>query len=223
MPALECELVRLFFLGLNLLHELRILHVLALDTHGNIAHHVGIVSNILLDLASEDIKIQDAMRERVQEFRIMGNDDNGFLVFDKKVGEVLNASRIKIICWFVEQQNVRLLNQCRREKQSRLLSARKAADFFLENVRTGKMTGQVHDLKHGSDARIDVVYFLLKAGLKKFAHSPIHPLSRNDLLGNGDAGSSDNSHAAGFWNILLGEQRKNGAFASTILPHQRYL
>jgi len=80
LAALHGEHVACSFLGLDLLGQARIVHILALDAGRDLLDHVLIVADILLDLAGMEVEIEHAMRECIQEVGVVGDDQTGLLI-----------------------------------------------------------------------------------------------------------------------------------------------
>ena len=119
------EDICLILVRLNLFCEERVLSVLFFDTCRDILHHILVVADILLDDASVRVKIEHAFGKHIEKFRIMRNDDNRFRIVDQKVSEMSDSCLVEIVGRFIEEKEIGVLDECRCEKQARLLTARK--------------------------------------------------------------------------------------------------
>lgn len=164
LAALLREEVRLVLVVLDLLRELRVLAILALDTSGDFLEEVEVRAHVLLYLFRMDIEVEDAVRKRVQELCIVRDNETGLLVALEEPRKVLDACGIKVVRRLVQEKQVRVLDKSGREQETCLLTARERGD---DAVVVGL---QVHHLEHLIDLWVDVVYLLGEALLEECTH-----------------------------------------------------
>ncbi len=87
-----------------------------------------IVTHILLNFFGMNIKIQDTVSKCIQKVSIVGNDQTGFLIVNKKLCEVFDTGFVEIVGRLIKKQDVRILNKCRGQKQACLLTTGKGFD-----------------------------------------------------------------------------------------------
>jgi hypothetical protein len=76
LASLHGEEAGLIFILLDLFGAAGIGHVLFLDATRDLFDHVLVVADVLLDLLCVDIEVQNAVRECIQEFSIVRNDQS---------------------------------------------------------------------------------------------------------------------------------------------------
>ena len=111
VAALLGEEAGLHLAVLNVFLEANIFHPLAFEPILDLKNDVEVVAGVLLHLVRENLEIEHAVRERVQEVRIVGDDDAGFRVFDEEFREVSDALLIEVVRRFIEKQDVRTLDE----------------------------------------------------------------------------------------------------------------
>ncbi len=94
----------------------------------------------------------------------MRNNNNGLFVALQKFSKVLDAGFVEVVGRLVEQQQVRVLDKCLRQKQTRLLAAAKGTYFFI------MVCSKVDHLKYFVDAWVNIVYLFSKCLFKKSTH-----------------------------------------------------
>jgi hypothetical protein len=139
LASLLREEVRLVLIVLDLLLELRVLAVLALDARGSLLQEVVVVAEILLHLAGVHVEIEHAVGERVEEFRIMGNDEAGLLV--RLSGNAVRCSMPSVSRLFVGSSRSRRSGSC----MSALARSRRACwppenDFTMRSLGACRFT-----------------------------------------------------------------------------------
>lgn len=71
-----------------------------------------IIPEELFDLFREHIEIEDTVSESIQEVRIMRDDDDRLIILCEELCEIPDAFWIEIIRRLVEEEDIRLLDQC---------------------------------------------------------------------------------------------------------------
>lgn len=151
-----CEYLSLFLLRLGLLRHLGILHILPLDPCLDLIHDIVVVAHILLDDMCVHIEIQHSISEGVEEFGIMRNHDYRILGALQKCFKVIDPFFVEIVRRLVKKQDVRILDEGRREKQARLLPSRECLHDPLERC------SQIHRIQYFRYLPIDVEHGLVR-------------------------------------------------------------
>src|SRR3989338_2841156 len=125
VAALLREVVNLVFVFLNFFGKECVLAIFAFNTRRDILEYIIVVAVVLLHDMRMHIKVKNTSRECIQEICIVRNHDNCFAVFTKVIREMRNTFNVEVVCWFVEQEHISILNERTCKEESCLLSTRK--------------------------------------------------------------------------------------------------
>ena len=174
--SLMCEDIRLLFVLLGDFRKLSILAVFFLDTCGYLFDDVVVVADVLLDLVCENIEVEDTIREGIQKFGIVRDDDTGFFVAHEKVREVGDTVGVEIIRRLVEKQKIRLLDKRGRKQEPRLLPTRKRPDDTVK----GRV--EMDDIEDIAYARVDIIRVAFVVLAEEIPHGEITILRQDRLV-----------------------------------------
>ena len=218
LPTLLREEARLLSAPLDVPLEPDILHPLALDASGDLGDDIGVGTRVLLDLPRPRVEVEHAIGERVQETRIVGDDDTGFVVLREEGREVRDSRRVEVVRRLVEEEDVGVCDEREGEEEARSLSTGEGADGAIERRR------EVDRLEHLLGPRINVVDLLGKSARKELADREREPLPRNDLLRDTDRDAVPRERDEPILRRELAEYEvEDRGLAGAVLPHQRDL
>src|SRR3989344_4033911 len=165
------------------------------------------------------VEVKDAVRERVEKVRVVRNDDDRLLIVDEEFRQMRNACFVEVVGRLVEQKQVGFLDESRSEQEPRLLPAGERADDAVVDF---LMIPEIHDFEHVVYSRVDVVHFLRKYLLEKFAHCELELLARNDLPRKRDGKALFNMDIARLRLDGSHDEPEYRAFSGAVLAHERH-
>src|SRR4051812_45907382 len=106
----------------------------------------------------------------------MRDDHARFVILFQERGEMLDTGAVEIIGRLIKKKQVRILDECGREKEACLLAARERFDYlFMRRM-------EMHHLEYGIYLGIDVIVLLRKTFLEEFAHSERQVFGQHHLM-----------------------------------------
>src|SRR3989344_70702 len=128
-----------------------------------------------------------------------------------------DASFVQIICWFVQQQYIRILNERRCKEESRLLPTRKRLNDAIMYL---SVTFKVHNLEHLINLWVNIVHLFRKTFFEKCAYREVELPTWNNLTRHRYCYTIYDMNVPALWTKGFGNESKKGRFPCTILPHK---
>ncbi len=128
-----------------------------------------------------------------------------------------NTRLVQIICWFIQQQHVRVLNERRSKEEARLLPTRKRLD---DTVMYFSVTFKVHNLEYLINLWINIVHLFRKTFFEKCAHGEVELSTRNNLTRHCNRYTIYNMNVPALRTKGFSNESKKGRFSCAVLPHK---
>src|SRR3989338_6634732 len=120
----------------------------------------------------------------------MRYDNHSFLVHDKKLNKMINPLLVQIVCRLVKKENIRILNQCKRQQKSCLLATRKIRPMSIYGKR------QVYDVHYFADLAFEITRNNFKCSRKVVLYGQFSVFTRYDLKSGCNRGIACHEHVA---------------------------
>jgi hypothetical protein len=222
LSSLMGKYIGLIFIGLDFFIESRICSVLCFDTALYLLESVIIVSDELLDLAREDIEIENTVGKRVQKLCIMRDDEDRSLVILEKCSHMPDAIGIEIVRGLIEEEDIWVLYESTCEEKSRLLSSRKTRDDTSSEVIELYLfrRSEVHCVESFEDIPVDIVRVTARVFPEICAERDLFIFWVHDLTGDGYMLTICHEYASLIYLIFSGDEFEYGGFSSAVLSHK---